>query len=115
MEKDIESPLVPVVLIMKKSFETYLSFIENELGVQLLCWQKTALRAIYDGYYPHISNIRNGKVMMYQATKLLSEEMNRDVGILPPRLYEIDGYTVDVVTYDENWGENIEWEKENKL
>ena len=100
---------------MKKPFETYLNFIENELGVQLLCWQKMALHAIYDGHYPYISNIRNGKVIMYQAAKLLKEEMERDAGNLPPYLYELDGYAVNVVTCDENWGENIEWEKENKI
>lgn len=100
---------------MKKPFEAYLTFIENELGVKLLCWQKMALRAIYDGHCPYISGVRNGKVIMYRAAELLKEEINRDAGNLPPRLAELDGYTADVVTCDEGWRDNIEWEKENKL
>ena len=100
---------------MKKPFEDYLSFIENELGIKLLCWQKMALRAIYDGYYPYISGVRGGKVIMKRAAEMLKEEMNRDTGNLPPRLYELDGYAINVVTCDENWGENIEWEKEKEL
>lgn len=86
---------------MKKPFESYLAFIENELGIKLLCWQKMALHAIYDGHYPYISNIRNGKVIMYRAAQLLKEEMDRDDGCLPPRLYELDGYSADVETYDD--------------
>ena len=100
---------------MKKPFETYLTFIENQLGVQLLYWQKMALHAIYNGHHPYISNVRHGKIIMCRAAQLLKEEMDQDVGILPPRLYELDGYAVNVVTCDENWGENIIWEKENKL
>ena len=100
---------------MKKPFEDYLTFIENELGVKLLCWQKTALEAIYNGYCPYISGVRGGKMVMERAAKLLKEEMEQDTGNLPPRLYELDGYTTTVVTCDENWGENIEYEKENKI
>lgn len=99
---------------MKKPFEEYLTFIENELGVQLLCWQKTVLQAIYDGKHPYISCVRSGKVIMDLAAKLLTEEINRDTGNLPKRLYELDGYAVNVVTCDENWGENVIWERENK-
>ena len=93
---------------MKKPFEAYITFIENELGVQLLCWQKVALEAIYNGHLPCISNIRNGKMVMYVAAQLLKEEMERDGESLPPRLYELDGYVINVVTCDEDWGENIE-------
>lgn len=96
---------------MKKPFEAYLTFIENELGVKLLCWQKMALYAIYDGHCPYISGVRGGKVIMERAADMLKEEMDRDAGILPPRLYELDGYSTTVVMCDENWRENIEWEK----
>ena len=100
---------------MKKPFEDYLAFIENELGCKLLDWQKKALRDIYNGRLPYVFGLRNGKYVMCQATQLLVEEIKRDMAWLPPRLYELDGYSADVVTCDENWGENIEWEKENKL
>ena len=98
---------------MKKPFETYLTFIENELGVKLLYWQEMVLRAIYDGKYPIVSCVRNGKTIIDKAAQRLKEEIDRDAGILPHRLYELDGYSTTVVTCDENWGENIEWEKEN--
>ena len=97
---------------MKKPFETYITFIENELGVKLLCWQKMALEAVYKGYHPYISGVRNGKVIMKRAAELLKEEIDRDIGTIPPRSYAPDGYTIDVVACDENWGENIIWEKE---
>jgi hypothetical protein len=42
----------------------------------------------------------------YEALRLLSEEMERDNGYLP-WLYKPDGYTTEVVIYDE-------LEKENK-
>ena len=97
----------------KKPFEDYLTFIENELGVKLLCWQKAVLEAIYNGYCPHISCVRGGKGVMGMAAELLAEEIDRDERLLPARLYELDGYAIDIVTCDENWGENIIWEKEN--
>lgn len=100
---------------MKKPFEDYITFIENELGIKLLYWQEMVLRAIYDGKYPIVSCVRNGKTIIDKAAQLLKEEMARDTGNLPPRLYELDGYSVTVVMCDENWGENIEWEKENKI
>lgn len=104
-----------MVLIMKKPLETYLAFIENTLGVHLLHWQKEALRAIYNDCIPYIYGIRDGKVVMHRAAKLLKEEMDRDTGNLPPRLYELDGYSADAAMCDEDWRENIEWKKENKL
>lgn len=100
---------------MKKPFETYLAFIENELGVKFLHWQKMALEAIYKGYCPYISGVRGGKVIMERAAEMLKEEIDRDIGNLPHRLYNLDGYSTAVVTCDENWGENIIWEKENTL
>lgn len=92
---------------MKKPFEDYLAFIENELGCKLLDWQKTILRNEYDGkhYRYHFGRI-SGKYVMYQAALMLKEEMARDSGCLPARLYELDGYTTDAVVYDE-------WKKEN--
>ena len=99
---------------MKKPFEHYLAFIEHELGCKLLDWQKMALEAIYKGYCPYISGVRGGKVIMERAEEMLKEEMDRDTGSIPPHLYELDGYTINVVTCDENWGQNIEWEKEKE-
>lgn len=93
---------------MKKSFETYLALIENELDVKLLRWQKAVLESIYNGYCPHISCVRGGKTVMGWAAELLAEEIYRDEVCLPPRLYELDGYKTDMVIYDE-------LEKENKL
>ena len=55
----------------------------------------------------------SGKVIMERAAEMLKEEMDRDAGNLPPRLHELEDYSVTVMTCDENWGENIEWEKEN--
>ncbi len=86
---------------MKKPFEDYLAFIEYELGCKLLDWQKTVLREIYDGKYPIVQGRLCGKFVAYRAAELLKEEMNRDNGCLPPRLYELDGYTTDTVIYDE--------------
>ena len=91
---------------MKKPLETYLALIENQLGVQLLCWQKMVLQAIYDGHHPYVSGIRSGKAIMCRAAKLLKDEINQDIGNLPSRLYELDGYTVDTVIYDELVKEN---------
>ena len=99
---------------MKKPFETYIKFIENEFGIKLLNWQKMALEGIYNDYRPYISCARGGKRIMELAAEVLKEEIDRDTGIIPSRLYELDGYSTTVVTCDENWGENIIWEKENK-
>lgn len=96
---------------MKKPFEDYLDFIENELGFKPLYWQEMVLRAIYDGKYHVVSCVRNGKTIIDKAAQLLKEEMDRDNGSLLPWTYKPDGYSTTVVTCDENWGENIEWEK----
>lgn len=90
----------------KKPFEDYLAFIEHELGCKLLAWQKTVLREIYDGKYPIVQGRLCGKFAVYRAAQMLKEEMARDSECLPARLYELDGYTTDVVVYDE-------WKKEN--
>jgi hypothetical protein len=91
---------------MKKLFETYISFIENECGYKLLHWQKTVLREIYDGKYPIVQGRLYGKFDVYRAAEMLEKEMARDSGCLPARLYELDGYTTDVVIYDELEKEN---------
>ena len=103
-----------MVLIMKKPFEAYLAFIENKLGCKLLDWQKTVLRAVYDDKYPIVQGRLSGKFVAYRAAEMLKEEMDRDNGLLP-WAYELDGYSTTVVTCDENWRENIKWEKENKI
>jgi hypothetical protein len=92
---------------MKKPFEDYLAFIEHELGCKLFDWQKIVLRNEYEGkhYCRHFGRI-SGKYAMYRAAEILKEEMDRDNGILP-WFYKLDGYTTDVVIYDE-------WEKENQ-
>jgi hypothetical protein len=100
---------------MKRPFEHYLTFIEHELGCKFFDWQKIALRGIYDGKYPIVQGRLCGKFIAYRAAELLKEEMDRDAGNLPSRPYELDGYAINVVMCDENWGENIEWEKEKEL
>lgn len=92
---------------MIKSFEHYLAFIEHELGCKLLDWQKTVLRNEYDDkhYCYHFGRI-SGKYVMCRAAEMLKEEMARDGGCLPARLYELDGYTADTVIYDELEKEN---------
>ena len=97
----------------KKPFEYYLAFIENELGFKLFDWQKTLLREIYDGKYPTVQGRLWGKFAVYRAAEMLKAEMDRDNGILP-WLYKPDGYTTDIVIYDEGWVKNIEWEKEKE-
>lgn len=97
---------------MKKHFEAYLTFIENELGVKLLDWQKIVLRAVYDGEYPVVQGRLGGKLIAERATEMLKEEINRDTGVLPHRMYDLDGYSADTAMCDESWNENIEWEKE---
>ena len=101
---------------MKRPFKDYLTLIENELGVQLFCWQKDALRHIYDGNLGHLCFGRQcGITLLTKAALMLYEEMERDAGNLSSRLYELDSYSTTVVTCDDDWGENIEWEKENEI
>ena len=90
----------------KRTFEQYLSFIENTLDVKLLDWQKTILRSIYNGERPIFTGFRSGKTVLYKSARMLKEEMDRDNGNLPPRLYELDGYSIDTVIYDEFFKEN---------
>jgi hypothetical protein len=91
---------------MKKTFEDYLGFIETQMNVELLDWQKTILRECYDKpklYY--CCNRWSDMHWCYEALRLLSEEMDRDDGILP-WFYKLDGYTTNTVIYDELEKEN---------
>ena len=92
---------------MKKPFETYLTFIENQLGVQLLCWQKMVLQSIYDGYHPYVSGVRSGKAIMCRAAELLREKMIQETKTLKPRPYRPDGYKVDILLCDDSARYNI--------
>lgn len=60
---------------MVKTFEDCLSFIENQLGVQLLAWQKEALQKIYENeLYYYIPGGRGcGKTTFVKAAQLLEE------------------------------------------
>ena len=99
---------------MKRSFETYITLIENILEFKLFQWQKDVLLQIYNGNFGRICFARQqGITMLDTAAVILCDEMNRDAGILPPHQYKLDGYSTTVVTCDENWGENIIWDNEN--
>ena len=101
---------------MRKTFEDYLTLIENVLEFKLFSWQKDVLLHIYNGDMGRLCFARQqGITMLDTAALILCDAMNRDDGNLPPYRYELDGYSADNVMCDENWGENIEWEKENKL
>lgn len=91
----------------KKPFEDYLDFLEKDLGYQFFEFQKALMRQVYEGkrvYY--CANRYCNTHWLYDATRRLKEEMDRDNGILP-WFYKLDGYTTDTVIYDE-------WEKENQ-
>ncbi len=85
----------------KRTFEQYVELIEFQLGIRLLDWQKTILSDIYNGKRLIYTGFRSGKTVVCQATRMLKEEIDRDTGNLPPRLYELDGYTTDITIYDE--------------
>lgn len=100
---------------MKKPFEAYITLIENVLEAKLFQWQKDVLLQIYNGNFGRICFARQqGITMLDTAALLLCDLMNRDAGNLPPYLYELDGYTADTTMCDEDWRENIEWEKESR-
>ena len=100
---------------MKKPFEAYITLIENVLEAKLFQWQKDVLLQIYNGNFGRIYFARQqGITMLDTAAVILSDAMARDAGILSPMLYEPDVRSTTVVTCDERWKENIEWEKENK-
>lgn len=101
---------------MKKPFEEYIAFLENDLGYQFFESQKALMRQVYEGKHVYYcANRYCNTHWLYEAMRRLKEEMDRDNGNLLPWTYKPDSYSTTVVTCDENWGENIEWEKENKL
>lgn len=101
---------------MKKPFEDYLSFLENDLGYQFFDFQKALLREVYEGKrYYYCANRYTDTHWLYDVMRKLKEEMDRDNESLLPWTYKLDGYSATVVTCDENWRENIEWEKENRI
>ena len=99
---------------MKKSFEDYLSFLENNLGYQLFKSQKSLLREVYEGKrYYYCANRYTDTHWLYDVMRRLKEEMDRDESNLLPWVYKLDGYSTDIVLYDEDF-KNTEWEKENE-
>ena len=96
-----------IMLSSKKTFEDCLSFIENDLGYKLFDSQKALLRQVYEGKHLYYSvNRYYNTHWLYEAMRRLKEEMDRDNGCLPARLYELDGYATDTVIYDELEKEN---------
>lgn len=91
---------------MKKPFEDYLAFLENDLGYQFFESQKALMRQVYEGKrYYYCGTRYSDHHWLYEVMRMLKEKMNRDSGILP-WLYKLDGYTTDVVVYDELEKEN---------
>ena len=98
---------------MKKLFEDYLAFLENDLGYKFFDSQKALMRQVYEGkrvYY--CANRYYNTHWLYDAMRRLKEEMDRDNGNLLPWRYTLDGYSTDIVVYDEDF-KKIEWKKEN--
>jgi hypothetical protein len=63
----------------KYTFEDYLSFIEDKLGLQLLSWQKDFLQKMYNGEYDcYMSGRGIGKTVAYKAGEILKELMNKE-------------------------------------
>jgi hypothetical protein len=59
---------------MKKTFEDCLSFIENELGLQLLTCQKEMLQKLYENeYYYFLPGRAYGRETFLKAAELLEE------------------------------------------
>lgn len=90
----------------KKPFEHYLAFLENDLGYQFFEYQKALMRQVYEGkrcYY--CCNRYSDNHWIYEGICRLKEEMERDDGYLH-WLYKPDGYTTDIVIYDELEKEN---------
>lgn len=102
---------------MKKPFEVYIGAIEAVLECKFFTWQKKILFQLYSGDFKHTNYIPRGIgiSMLDTSAILLYTLIERDEGNLLPYRYELDGYKTNVLLYDENWGRNIEWEKENKL
>lgn len=75
MEKNLKGSLALVFLIMAKyTFEEYLSFIEDQLGIQLLDYQKYILEKIYNSEYVYFIPARTMcRENLFQAQKILKE------------------------------------------
>lgn len=59
---------------MKKSFEEYIDFIENELGLQLLAYQKEMLQRLYENeHYYFLPGRDYDRTVFINAAKLLEE------------------------------------------
>lgn len=59
---------------MKKTFEDYLYFIERQLGLQLLSYQKEMLRKLYENeHYYFLPGGTYGRETYLNAAKLLDE------------------------------------------
>ena len=102
---------------MKKPFETYLGVIEAVLECKLFAWQKKILYQLYNGDFKSANGIGRGVgiSILDTAAILMCDLIDRDTENIPPYRFELDGYSTTVVTRDDNWGENIIWEKENEL
>lgn len=69
-----------MVLIMNNTFESYLAFIENELNIKLLPYQKEILRMTYEGKkFYYISSMHYGRGITLQGLELLAKIMNVDL------------------------------------
>ena len=65
-----------MVLIMEM-FENHITYIENELDIELLTWQKEVLYYHYKHPYAVICLPKaSGKTILKQAIKLLDEKEN---------------------------------------
>lgn len=61
-----------------KTFEVCLSFIENELGVQLLAWQKEALQHMYENKPYYFIPGRGGGLTMFNKAQILLEVYKKE-------------------------------------
>lgn len=72
--------MVMIMSYCKKSFEEYIDFIENKLGVKLFEFQKQLLRETYEcKYYYHYAPGRlYGLSILREAMKILMEQMEKE-------------------------------------
>ena len=68
---------------MKKSFESYLDFVENQLGIELLGYQKEIMRRCYDKSnlyitYPPSVGRTYLKILLEFTKVLLHDGMTND-------------------------------------
>ena len=103
-----------MVLIMKKSFETYLCVIEAVLECKLFAWQKKILFQLYSGDFKSVNGIGRGVGIstLDTAAILMCDLIDRDANNLHNYRYRLDGYKADILLCDDSARYNIE--KENK-